>query len=200
MVRSTLFYELEKDFSTPMRTLLNWSPLYFSTYILKMLDGFIASLGSQELPNYFFPKMNLLANPGYLGEEDYAVEAHKIKTFLIKQFDESLMSTKGNDEFKTMLISQEAEMMLLMKWNEIQKGLLPRCVRKRRKICFVKKKLKKNFLCSQYTGRQLEYLGLLLKNMLLMKQNVILVIIYFFSSNYLIISYFLNKEQTFFRY
>lgn len=179
MVRSTLFYELENDFSSPMRTLLNWSPLYFSTYILKILDSFIFSLSAQELQSYFFPKMNLLVNPGYLGEEDYAVEAHKIKMFLIKQFDESLMSTENNNAFRTMLHNQEAEMMLLMKWNEIQKGLLPRCTRKRRKICFVKKKMRKNFLWSQYTGRQLEYISLLLKNMLLMKQNVILVIITF---------------------
>lgn len=181
IVKSALFHELEKDYSIPSIILFNWSPIYMSSKILKVLDSLISSLSDQKLTNYFFTSSNMLANPGYLCDEDYAVEAHKIKTYMIKLFDESLMSMKNNLQFQNMLASQKAELLLLQKWNELQKSLLPYAIDKRtgrrgtpkRLCCF--RNHPKRIIDTHYTNRQSEYVGLLIKNMVLVKEKIMQV-------------------------
>lgn len=178
LIRTVLFHELEKDYSMPSIIIFNWSPIYMSSQILRILDGLISYLSEQKLPNYFFTKSNMLANPGYLCEEDYAVEAHKIKTYMIKLFDESLMSLKNNLQFQNMLSSQKAEILLLQKWNELQKSLLPynrQRNRIRRRLYFCKKRYSNHVIDVNYSNRQLEYVGYLLKNMVLVKEKVLQV-------------------------
>lgn len=180
MVRSALFHELEKDYAMPSVILFNWSPIYMSSQILRILDGLISYLSEQKLSNYFFTKSNMLANPGYLCEEDYAVEAHKIKTYMIKLFDESLMSLKNNLQFQNMLSSQKAEILLLQKWNELQRSLLPYARQRsriRKRIFFCKNRRNNNnrVIDVNYSNRQLEYVGFLLKNMVLVKERVLQV-------------------------
>lgn len=177
IVKSALFHALERDYAAPSVLLFNWSPIYLSTQILRILDGLISNLSNQRLQNYFFARSNLLANPGYLCEEDYAVEAHKIKTYMIKLFDESLMSMKSNLQFQNMLASQKAELLLLQKWNELQRSLLPYAKDKRRnrKRIFCFRKGARRMVDSHYSNRQLEYVGLLVRNMALVKEKVMQV-------------------------
>lgn len=175
-----LLKKLEEDSGHPAEDLLDWSPKFLSKHVLKILDLTIQVLRVQNLPNYFFNKSNLLVNPGHLCEEDYLTEANNVKSYLIRLFDESLTSTRGIDEFDKILWMQESETALLNKW----KGLLiensspssrSAGIRSpsRRRLCFSKTKIEVTH--SEYTERQLEYIGLLLENVLKVKQIILSV-------------------------
>lgn len=75
--------------------MINWSPLYLSTLVLRQLDKLIPKLKVEKLSNYFFKNSNLLVNPGHLTDDDFVAEAINIKSVLLRYFDESLMSTYG---------------------------------------------------------------------------------------------------------
>lgn len=169
-MQTALLRELEKDQEAPSNVLINWSPLYLSTIVLKILDKLILSLKDQKQPNYFFGNANLLVNPGHLCEDDFMLEAEKIQIYLLRLFDESLMSTKGNKGFNEMMIAQNTEMLLLNKWKEIVKGLLPPSTTHRRKLCF-RRSTKLEAACGKYSKRQHEYIGLILKQMLNVKEK-----------------------------
>lgn len=170
-MQTALLHELEKDQDPPTAVLINWSPLYLSTIVLRILDKLILQLKDQRQPNYFFPNANLLLNPGHLCEEDFMIEAEKIQTYLLRLFDESLMSTKGNKGFNEMMIAQNTEMLLLNKWKEIVKGLLPPQSSKPKRLCFKRAAARLEAACAQYTRTQHEYIGLVLQNMLEAKQK-----------------------------
>lgn len=176
IMQTAVFHELEKDFSTPPTVLLNWSPLYLSTIVLRILDRLILSLRDQKQANYFFASVNLMVNPGHLCEDDFMAESERVQTYLLRLFDESLMSTKQNESFKEMMLAQDTEMLLLCKWKEIVNGLLPHSATKARRFLFFRAVCRNEAACEQYTTRQLEYIGLLLKNMLAVKQNILQVI------------------------
>lgn len=171
LLKICLFQELERDSCKPTQVLINWSPKYLSSFVLKILDDLIASLENQNLPCYFFPKANLLSNPGHLCEDDYIVEANKLRMYLVKLFDESLTPTRDNLEFQKMSAYDDMETVLLYKWKELVDGLLPPSSTRGRRFCFNSS----NAANSQYTKRQLDYVGLLLKNMLCVKQNLMQV-------------------------
>lgn len=174
IMQTALFQELEKDLAAPPTILLNWSPLYLSTIVLRILDRLILSLRDQRQPNYFFSNVNLMVNPGHLCEDDFMAESEKVQTYLLRLFDESLMSTKRNESFKEMMVAQDTEMLLLCKWKSIVNGLLPPSAIRARRFCFLRS-ASRNQASELYTTRQLEYIGLLLKNMLLVKQNILQV-------------------------
>lgn len=169
-MQTALLKELEKDQETPSNVLINWSPLYLSTIVLRILDKLILSLKDQKQPNYFFDNANLLVNPGHLCEDDFMLEAEKIQLYLLRLFDESLMSTKGNKGFNEMMIAQNTEMLLLNKWKEIVKGLLPPSSIGHRKLCF-RRTTKVEATCRKYSKRQHEYISLILQQMLNVKQK-----------------------------
>lgn len=164
-MQTALLEELEGDQEPPMTVLINWGPLYLSTIVLRILDKLILLLKEQKQPNYFFKNANLLVNPGHLCEDDFIMESEKIQIYLLRLFDESLMSTKGLND---MMIAQNTEMLLLNKWKEIVKGLLPPQSSNERKVfCFQKNPTAE----AKYSQRQLDYIALLLKNMLIVKQK-----------------------------
>lgn len=175
IMQTALFQELEKDFAAPPMVLLNWSPLYLSTIVLRILDRLILSLRDQKQPNYFFANVNLMVNPGHLCGDDFMAESERIQTYLLRLFDESLMSTKRNENFKEMMVAQDTEMLLLCKWKSIVNGMLPPAAARTRRFCFLRSASRNQAACDLYTTRQLEYIGLLLKNMLLVKQNILQV-------------------------
>lgn len=165
VMKTVLFHEMERDMANPTVMLINWSPLYLSTLVLKILDRLVLSLKDQKQPSYFFEKANLFVNPGHLCEDDFLLEAEKVQAYLLRLFDESLVPTKGNKQFREMCIAQNTEMLLLFRWKDIVHGLLPPPARRR--FCFLPSRSTDEH---KYTSRQLEYIGMLLKSMLSVKQ------------------------------
>ena len=129
-------------------------------------------LQNQGRSNYFFSKSNLLANPGHFCEDDYFIEADKIHQHLVRYFDESLMSTKGNSEFSKMMSNIHTEMLLLLKWRDVVDGLMPPSSTRGRRICFAFSSNGSDTASTQYTYRQLQYIGCLLKNLLAVKESI----------------------------
>ncbi|RZC36928.1 uncharacterized protein BDFB_006066 [Asbolus verrucosus] len=168
-----LLKRLEEQSTTPSNDLLDWSPMYLSTHVLKILDKTIEILHHQNLPNYFFKKSNLLVNPGHLCEDDYVIEANNVKLYIIRLFDEALMSTRGNQEFHKIIASQESETILLHKWKDLIENLLPPAGTRGRRFCFAGSKNKQEVAHTEYTVRQMEYIGLLLQNLLDVKQVIL---------------------------
>ncbi|XP_066248167.1 uncharacterized protein [Euwallacea similis] len=170
MLFSLLMEELEESSTTPFADMIYWSPTYLSTLVLKLLDKVILRLNSEFQPNYFFKKANLLVNPGHLSDDDFIVEASNIKGYMIRLFDESLMSNQGNNDFSALQISQETEVNLLYKWKGLVDGMLPPAGTRGRRLCFAGSKSRRDIVHTQYTTRQLEYIGMVLHNMLKVKQ------------------------------
>lgn len=92
--------------------MINWSPLYLSTHLLRQFDKMIPRLKVEKLSNYFFKNSNLLINPGHLTDDDFAAEAMNIKSVLLRYFDESLMSTYGKN--KKLHYKSRVEMFAFM--------------------------------------------------------------------------------------
>ncbi|XP_074039497.1 uncharacterized protein isoform X1 [Leptinotarsa decemlineata] len=170
-----LLEELEDDSRNPITDMINWSPLYLSTHLLRLLDKIIPKLLAEKQPNYFFRKSNLLVNPGHLSDDDFTIEANNVKSVMMRLFDESSTSTNGNEEFERLLSAQEGEMILLHKWKELVEGLLPPAGTRGRRFCFAGSKNKQDIAHTQYTFRQLDYVGLLLNKMLNVRQNILQV-------------------------
>ncbi|KAK5641536.1 hypothetical protein RI129_010083 [Pyrocoelia pectoralis] len=174
-LRSALLFHLEKDLSTPTKLILNWSPKYLSTHVLIILDNLVKVLRKQKQSNYFFPNANLLVNPGHLCEDDYVIESNRIKVIMLRFFDESLMSLRQNPNFNRFIINQKIEMTLLSKWKDLIDSLTPPPSTRGRRICFAGSKLSRDVVFTQYTTRQLEYIGIVLKHLLMVRQSILLV-------------------------
>ncbi|KAL1494511.1 hypothetical protein ABEB36_010097 [Hypothenemus hampei] len=172
MLFTLLMEELEETSTTPFNDMVGWSPTYLSTLVLKLLDKAIIRLTSEFQPNYFFKKANLLINPGHLCDDDFIIEANNIKSYMVRLFDESLMSNRGNTDFSTMLISQESELTLLYKWQNLVESALPPVTTRGRRLCFHTKN-RLDIAHTQYTTRQLEYIGMVLHAMLKVRQLVL---------------------------
>lgn len=69
--------------------------------------------------------------------------------------------------------SQESEMILLFKWKDLIDGLLPPTGTRGRRFCFAGSRDSRDVAHTQYTLRQLEYVGLVLNKMLKVKQNIL---------------------------
>ncbi|XP_008197316.2 uncharacterized protein LOC103314106 [Tribolium castaneum] len=167
-----LLKRLEETSTTPSDDLLDWSPMYLSTHVLKILDKTIEILREQNYANYFFKKSNLLVNPGHLCEDDYVIEANNVKSYIIRLFDEALMSTRDDQGFSKVIMAQESETLLLYKWKDLIDSLLPPSGTRARRFCFRGSK-SYEVAYTEYTGRQLEYIGLLLHNLLNVKQAIL---------------------------
>ncbi|CAH1179990.1 unnamed protein product [Phaedon cochleariae] len=170
-----LLDDLEENSNNPIADMIKWSPLYLSTHVLQLLDKMIPKLQDEKLSNYFFKKANLLVNPGHLSDDDFTIEATNVRNILVRLFDESIMSISGNEGFETLLSAQNSEMMLLYKWRELVEGLLPPPGTRGRRFCFAGAKNKQDIAHTQYTFRQLEYIGLVLNKMLNVKQHILQV-------------------------
>ncbi|KAF5306841.1 hypothetical protein FQA39_LY00071 [Lamprigera yunnana] len=170
-VRTALWYHLEDDGSSPTDLILNWSQRYLSTHVLIVLDNVIGALKRQYQPNYFFPKANVLTNPGHLCEDDFILESSKIRSMMLRFFDDSLVCLMGDTCFTSFTSCQKSEVMLLNKWKDLMIGLVPPVSTRGSRLCC---SVSKEIVHDQYTTRQLEYIGLAIKNMLLVRQNVLL--------------------------
>lgn len=103
IIFTVLLDELEHNSREPITDMVNWSPLYLSTHVLRQLDKIIPKLKTEKLSNYFFKNSNLLVNPGHLTDDDFAAEAINVKSLLLRYFDESLMSTIGKKQYKSFV-------------------------------------------------------------------------------------------------
>ncbi|CAG9774038.1 unnamed protein product [Ceutorhynchus assimilis] len=172
MLFTLLMEALEENSTTPFADMLNWSPMYLSSLVLKLLDRAISRLTSEFQPNYFFKKANLLVNPGHLSDDDFIIEANNLKNYLLRLFDESLTSNKTNEDFANMLLAQETELSLIFKWKNLVEGLVPPKATRSRRLCFAGSRNSSHIAHTQYTARQLEYIGLLLHNMLKVRKYI----------------------------
>ncbi|KAJ8957334.1 hypothetical protein NQ318_004813 [Aromia moschata] len=159
--RTLLLEELEQNSRSPLTNMLNWSPIYLSTHVLKLLDRVIPRLHAEKQPNYFFGNANLMVNPGHLSDDDFTIEANNVR------------GNDGNEEFNMDVLAQESEINLLHKWKDIVDGLLPPAGTRGRRFCFAGSKNKLEIAHTQYTISQLEYIGLLLNKMLNVRQHVL---------------------------
>lgn len=64
-------------------------------------------------------------------------------------------------------------MILLFKWKDLIDGLLPPISTRGSRFCFAGCNNNRDVAHTQYTLRQLEYVGLLLNKMLKVKQNIL---------------------------
>ncbi|KAL3274251.1 hypothetical protein HHI36_015661 [Cryptolaemus montrouzieri] len=99
-----------------------------------------------------------MVNPGHLSEDDYILEANNIKMYLVKLFDESMKPLSGDRDFNKMIQIQESEITLLCKWRELIQGMFQN---------------RQDSLYTQYTKNQLEYISLVLKSVLDVRQNIL---------------------------
>lgn len=72
-------------------------------------------------------------------------------------------------------------------------GLLPPPGTRGRRFCFAGSRNRQEIAHTQYTLRQLEYIGLLLQKMLIVKQNILQVLISRYILNFTIAS--INKKM-----
>ncbi|KAK9885290.1 hypothetical protein WA026_010784 [Henosepilachna vigintioctopunctata] len=168
---TVLLEALEKFSSTPLNDLIEWSPMFLSSLVLRILDQLISSLIQQMLPNYFFRNSNLMVTPGHLSEDDFFIEANNIKVYLLRLYDESLKPLTDDKYFINMMQTQESEIILLCKWRDFIQAMLPKVTQRNRKYWFLKPQNQEIVIYSQYTDMQLDYISLLLKHVLLVKQN-----------------------------
>ncbi|XP_056631150.1 uncharacterized protein LOC130441471 [Diorhabda sublineata] len=175
MLLTVLLEELENCSINPITDMITWAPTYLSTHLLRILDKIIAKLFQEKQPNYFFKKSNLLVNPGHLNDDDFVIESNNVKVVIARLFDESLMSTRGNEEFHRTIQALESEMILLYKWKDLVESLLPPPGTRGRRFCFAGSKNQREIVDTQYTLRQLEYIGMVLNKILSIKQNTMQV-------------------------
>lgn len=173
MLYTLLIEELEESSTKPFSDMISWSPMYLSTIVLKLLDKAIVRLYSEFQSNYFFKNANLLVNPGHLCDDDFTIEGNNVKNYMMRLFDESLISNKGEEEFTNLLITQETEIKLLYRWKSLVDSLLPPSSTRSRRLFFARSRNRKEIVHTQYTARQLEYIGLVLQNMLNVKQHIL---------------------------
>nr|XP_022917087.1 uncharacterized protein LOC111426687 isoform X2 [Onthophagus taurus]XP_022917088.1 uncharacterized protein LOC111426687 isoform X2 [Onthophagus taurus] len=168
VVKSMVFYELENDDSYPTMSIVRWGPVFLSTIVLRVLDKLIKLIRSGFCPNYFFGRCNLIFNPGHLSDEDYFMESCKIQEYLTRLFDESL-KLFNNSDYLRMIESIRIEMVLIDKWRGvIRKMSPPKSTRARRFLT----NFKRSSIFAQYTQKQMEYIGMVLKNVLEVKKKL----------------------------
>ncbi|XP_076276024.1 uncharacterized protein LOC143206972 isoform X2 [Rhynchophorus ferrugineus] len=173
MLFTILLEDLEENSTTPFIDMLYWSPMYLSTIVLRLLDKTILRLQSEIQSNYFFKNANLLVNPGHLCDDDFNIEAGNVKNYMVRLFDESLVADKDNEDLISLLVSQETEVKLLYRWKSLVDGLLPPPGTRSKRLFFAGSRNRREIAHTQYTARQLEYIGMVLQSMLKVQQRVI---------------------------
>jgi len=61
----------------------DWTPNSISSRIVSILDSLAVSLRKQNLPNYFFPVVNLLLQP-CVSDDDYKSDADILEMYLLQ--------------------------------------------------------------------------------------------------------------------
>lgn len=64
-------------------------------------------------------------------------------------------------------------MNLLYKWKGLVENMSPPSGTRGRRLCFAGSKNRREIVHTQYTARQLEYIGLVLQSMLKVKQHIL---------------------------
>lgn len=134
----------------------------------------VVSLRTQRHRSYFFPWFNVMLNsPGggtqHYTEEDYSHDADLIEGFLRRLHSVSsspaLLSVPvDNDCYRKM------ESFLINKWSDVLNDLMPPATTRSRRFSFVDTSTNSNTAgASQYSNRQIEYIGQLLRGMLFVK-------------------------------
>ncbi|XP_075237677.1 uncharacterized protein LOC142333936 [Lycorma delicatula] len=174
MLKTLVWFVLEENSGSVIETLRLWDHVMLSSHVLKVLDMLVVSLRTQRHRSYFFPWFNIMLNsPGggtqHYTEEDYSHDADLIEGFLRRlhsvSSSPSLLSVPAdNDCYRKM------ESMLIDKWSDVLTDLIPPATTRSRRFSFIDTAGSSNTAgASNYSNRQLEYIGLLLRGMLCVK-------------------------------
>ncbi|KAJ9582794.1 hypothetical protein L9F63_022864, partial [Diploptera punctata] len=183
MLRTLLWFELEKTSGGPGDMLLSWTPDNLAAHILRVLDTLIISLRTQRFRSYFFPWCNIMLHSAFSGqhhiEEDYLSDVEILEGFLRSLHEESsvvIVPPEDEDDvdMKRYLISEKIETMLIRKWGSVLADLAPPATTRSRRLSFGS-----GVTCpvtyttagsTQYTPRQLDYIAQLFREMLRVRQ------------------------------
>ncbi|KAJ4426808.1 hypothetical protein ANN_26607 [Periplaneta americana] len=134
MVRTMLWFQMEKDNAGPAAMLLSWTPDTLAGHVLQVLDALVVALRTQRFRSYFFPWCNVMLHSPAGGqhhpEEDYLSDADIIEGFLRCLHEESsivVVPAEDDDdiEMKRYLISERLETCLIRKWGTVLTDLAP---------------------------------------------------------------------------
>lgn len=166
MLKTILWFRLEEDKDTVMETLKEWDHEQLALHILMVLDTLIASLRTQRYRSYFFPWFNVMLNsPGggtlHYTEEDYTHDAQLLESFLFRlnQMTPHLPSSSSHDHD----CWRKMESKLIHKWSDVLNDLSPPTATRSRRLSG---NSYSTAVASQYSNRQLEYIGHILRGML----------------------------------
>ncbi|XP_048509592.1 uncharacterized protein LOC105689999 [Athalia rosae] len=146
------WWSLERAGPDPLRS---WAPGTLSRHVLTILDELVTSLKCQSLRCYFYPRCNVMlqcAKGGILHHEDsYLSDSKLLESYLVALHQNSL-----NDTPVEMEPSDILENELIARWNRVITSL-PRGTMGRH--------------CG-YGGKQLEYLSLVVREVLKVKKVI----------------------------
>ena len=134
MLKTLLWFELERSSSGPAAMLLSWTPDTLAGHVLRILDTLIVSLRTQRFRSYFFPWCNIMLNSSSGGqhhpEEDYLSDVDILQGFLRSLHEESstvIVPSEDEDDvdMKRYLISEKLETLLIRKWGTVLSDLAP---------------------------------------------------------------------------
>ncbi|XP_069700714.1 uncharacterized protein [Periplaneta americana] len=183
MVRTMLWFQMEKDNAGPAAMLLSWTPDTLAGHVLQVLDALVVALRTQRFRSYFFPWCNVMLHSPAGGqhhpEEDYLSDADIIEGFLRCLHEESsivVVPAEDDDdiEMKRYLISERLETCLIRKWGTVLTDLAPPATTRSRRLSFGATTngpvTYTTAGATQYTPRQLDYIAQLFREMLRVRQ------------------------------
>lgn len=94
---------------------------------------------------------------------------------MVRLYDEALRPIVDDEKFKRMQMYEDMDAILLHKWCDVVTRLMPPAATRSSRFSFAASKSRREVAYTQYTTRQLEYIGLLLKSMLNVKQSTMQV-------------------------
>ncbi|XP_014294082.1 uncharacterized protein [Halyomorpha halys] len=186
MLKTLLWYRLEESTS-----LEEWSHEMLSTHVLVIADRLISALRTQRQPSYFFPWFNVMLNsPGggtlHYTEEDYSHDA-ELLTYTLIRLGEITAPDLLPEEREPR---RRMEAALVSKWESLLVSLAPPPATRGVRFSFypLSSAGYSTVAASQYSVRQLNYIGLLLRSMLVVRSLTL-------SKNNILISCFEEKNK-----
>ncbi|BES96599.1 Hypothetical protein NTJ_09411 [Nesidiocoris tenuis] len=168
MLKTLLWFRLEE-----IPNLRDWTHDRLSWHVLNLTDRLVSALRTQRHSSYFFPWFNVMLNsPGggtlHYTEEDYNHDADLLCYHLRRLGDIAPCGPHGGDSDPW----RRVETSLILKWTAVLADLMPPQSTRGTRMAFypLSSSGYSTVAASQYSIRQLAYIGQLLRSMLTVKQ------------------------------
>ncbi|XP_073970585.1 uncharacterized protein isoform X2 [Rhodnius prolixus] len=165
MVKTLLWFKLEEA-----PALTQWTHDKLAIQVLTIADRLVTALRTQRHPSYFFPWFNIMLNsPGggtlHYTEEDYTHDAELLTYYLRRLTDSSPALAQCCDPWQKM------ESALIAKWTDVVTDLTPPQATRSTRLSFypLSSSGYSTIAASQYSIRQLSYIGQLLRSLLIVR-------------------------------